>query len=251
MFYLNPSKSILVNSQIIEWDIHSANVSIMRGYNLASETKIAKIEKLDKKKRVITVGQIMRDDPAFSKALEESFNDIVDTFMLENDLDKDDDVLSIKRDAVFVINKSVKTNSFKNNAINFVNKNQYHAFLYLRPFEFYFGPDKIDVKGLPDENILLHENGILRLLKDIIEICETSNFNRVKASKYMRDFVEAYKRRELDFDFYREFSQESKFAYYAYEEKILTESCTLDMLQQIDIESNYKNIILPLIRLVC
>lgn len=251
MFYLNASKSILINSEIIEWDIHSANVSIMRGYSLADEDKIKRIEKLDKTKRVIAVGKIMQNDSNFSKELEESFTDITNLFIKENHLDQEEDVLSIKKDAIFVINKEVQKNIFKNDAIHFLNKNQYHAFIYLKPFEFYFGQNKIDVKGINDELLPLHKNGILQLLTDVIEICETTNFDRSKVSAYLKDFVNAYKRRELDFDYYRQFSQESKFMYYAYGEKLLTDECTLDMLSKIDIQYNYLNIILPLIRIVC
>jgi len=254
MFYLNKDRPFIINSEIIEWDIKSANLSIIKEYNLLSEGKIEKIEKMDKQDRVIFVGKEMAKDPAFSKILEESFNSIIDKFIELNDLDKNYDVLTIKRDAVFIINKKPLVTKIGNN-INFIPKNTYTSFIYIKPYEFYFTNNgNIEIKGLSKnfetEIKPLHENGILEFLNDVVAIAVNSNMNFKKMNTYLSEFVTAYKNRELPFDYYREFNASSKFKYVMYENEMLMDNIDDSILDSIDIQYNYINIILPLIQLI-
>ena len=223
---------------------------MMHEYHLLDENKINKIESMPKKDRVIAVGMEMKNDKEFSKALEASFNKTMKNFIDDNKLDKDYDILSIKRDAAFVVNKEILIHKY-GNYIDFKNKNQYHAYIYLKPFEFYFGNDELEIKGLNKELVSKHKNGMIGFISDVIELCETSQMNRKKINRYLHEFILAYKQRELDFDMYREFNTESKFRYTVGDNSMLMDDIDEIMLSNIDISYNYINFILPIVQTIC
>lgn len=248
MFYTNKDRVFGVNSEIVEWDIKSANLSLIKEYELLSNDKIEKIEEMDKKERVIYVGKQMRKDKVFSKKLESLFDTVVNDFIEINSLDKGYDIVSIKRDAVYVVNKEIKYSNLGKH-ITFLPKNNYSAFLFLNQYEFYKG-NKFDVKGMSDELLPLHENGMICFINDVFDIASKSNMNKKKIHMYLSDYVKAYKNRELQYDHYREFGKET-FKYTLFNNIMDIESIDDDLLQNIDISYNYLNIVLPLIQTVC
>jgi len=249
MFYLNPYKSLCINSEIIEYDIKSANLSIIKEYKLLPQNIIDKLEDMNKKDRVVFVGKLMGKDRNFAKELESKFNEIIELFMEVNNLDKELDVISIKRDAVFVINKDVKQTKFGKH-IHFVKKNTYTGYMYLKPYEFYINEDKIDVKGLNDSLYKLHKDGILDLVREFIDICASSNMNKTIINRYLKSLVNNYKNKSLYYDYYREFNQISKYRYVLVDDVMLMDNINDKTLMEVDISYNYLNIIIPMIRLI-
>lgn len=252
MNYLNKYKYLEVNSEIIEYDIKSANVSLCKEYNLLDEKTISKIEDMNKKQRVIKIGLIGRKNKDFMKSLEKHFTETTNKFIELNELNIEDDVISIKKDAVFVLNKNIKYDTIGNH-IHFVKKNTYHAYLYLKPFEFYFKKDNsIDVKGLSN-NSYLHKDGLLDILTQLIDLCENTSCNVKEINNFMKEFVILYKEKKLPLNAYREFNQNSQFKSKIYDENVYLDNINEEMLinGDIDISYNYINIILPLYRLIC
>lgn len=252
MFWLNKERNLILNAEIIEWDIASGNTSIMKENRLASRSIISELEHMNKQDRVVAVGKIMRKNKDFSKKLEEGFNDAVNKFIENNDISKDLDILSIKRDAVYLVNKSVYYPDVGEH-IHFVPKNIYHAYMNLGGKEFYFKRtiqgESIDVKGMNDKLLPKHRNGINNLLLQVINLLE--KMDDTEAHEYMHEFVDAYKKRELDLDYYRAYNEESKFYVdIGEDETVMFDVITEDMLDSVDIRYNYSNIILPLIELM-
>lgn len=252
MFWLNKERKFITNAEIVEWDIRSGNTSIMKEYKLAPYNTIARLEKMSKSERVIAVGKIMQVNKEFSKKLEDGFNDAVNRFIEANDLSRDIDIISIKRDAVYTINKNISTTKIGSH-IDFIPKNMYHAYVYLEGKEFYFKKnwdnESIDVKGMNDKLLPRHHNGIHQMLIQVINLLKKPD--DCEAHQYMHEFVDAYKKRELDLDFYRAYNEESKFyVNVGDDETVLFDVITEDMLPQVDIRYNYTNIILPLIELM-
>lgn len=250
MFYTNKSIELEVNSSIIEYDIKSADVSICTEYNLLPSKTIEKIRSMDKKARNIYIGKIRREDRKLNKQMEEIFNVVVDEFMLSNKLDKEKDVISIKKDAVFVLNKPIKFNTIGSN-IHFINKNEYHAYLYLRPYEFYFKKDDvIDVKGINDDLLKKHKDGVLYILNEFIDCAESSNYNIRELNLFVKELVQLYKERKLPIDVYREFNNTSMYKSNMNGSEIYLDIVDDDMINDIDILYNYINIILPLWKVI-
>jgi len=245
-----------VNSIITEWDMKRAGLSLIKEYRLLSQEEIDTLEKLSKSECDIKIGKMQIRDKILSRNLEKAFTDSMNQFMDENGIDRDLDIISIKKDACFVINHHVIKSEF-GEFIKFVPKNEYHAFLYIKPFEFYFKKgDDFDIKGLSSDKsvrtklINLHRNGILNFILYVVDIAEKSRMNLRELSKFLHEFVNLYKRKELDFDYYREFNIESKFRYQFMNSEIMAENIDDRMLEKVNIEYNYKNIILPIIKII-
>lgn len=249
MFWKNPDFDKVINSRIIEWDIKSGNTSIMRAFNLCPIERIQELEEMKKQDRVIAVGNMMKDSE-FSKKLEAGFNQVVNEFMELNGLNKDDDVLRIMRDAVYVINKPIKYDTIREYC-HFIPKNEYIGYFFLSPYEFFISQHSIDVKGIDDEKLKSHENGTLRVIRDVYDACVEYNMDQVKINAFMKGVVDAYIHRDLEFDAYREFNNESNFRINMYGHEVLSDAITERDLSDVDISFNYLKIIIPLIKLLC
>lgn len=248
MNYLNPYRIEDFNSSIVEWDVKSANVSLCREYGLLPNDLIDKISSMHKSKRERSIGLIMQKDHQFSKALESKFDEMMKEFIEQNDLDLDWDIISIRKDAAFIINKDIKK-PLVGQHILFRPKGVYSHHLYLKPLDIYVNTETIDVKGIGDELLPLHENGILNLIR-IVCNCMGSSDPKKEVNELLSDFVEAYKKRELDLDYYREFNTSSQFRLSLFGNEVLMDSISEDLLDSVDITYNYEKVILPLIRIV-
>ena len=255
--FLNIARSFEVNSNIVEWDIKRAGLNIIKEFKLLPETTIKELEKLPKSECDIKIGKMQIKDKEFAKTLEQKFTDVMKEFMKANNIDEEFDVTSIKKDACFIINKKVDVFEF-GNYIKFVPKNTYHAYVYLKPYEMYFKRDgDIDIKGLAGDKtarnqiIELHREGILNFIEYTIELAETSGMDPMKLNKFLHEFVEMYKNKELEFEYYREFNVESRFRYQIMCTETMADYIDESMLEKTNIEFNYKTIVLPLINLIC
>ena len=264
---INIARPFEVSSSIVEWDIKRAGLNLIREHKLLSEDLIEKFSEMPKKESDIAIGKLQIKDKDFSKKLDQAFTDIMKEFLEVNHIDMDFDVTSIKKDACFVINKDVKQAEF-GKYIKFIPKNEYHAYVYLvpikigktvtgRPLEIYFHKDDtLDIKGLVGnrqvrETILsLHKDGMVNFLLYTVQLAERSGIDPKTMNSFLHNFVDMYKKRELDFDYYREFSIESKFRYQLYDTETMADMIDASMLNRVNIEYNYINIILPLINLI-
>jgi hypothetical protein len=85
----------------------------------------------------------------------------------------------------------------------------------------------------------------------LLNIDENRKFDYINLSDNSQEFIEAYKKRELPFDYYREFNSQSAFMYYAADgSKVFLDEIDESVIDTIDISWNYINIILPLARLL-
>lgn len=236
----NKDYPFIHNNEIIEWDIKSANTSLMSYYNLQPEKVIQKLASMVKSQREIAVGKLMRKDKEFAKSLEESFNKIIQEFMDSNQLTWDD-IVSVKKDAVFVKNHAIRQSDFGD--VHFIPKNQYKHVLILPKYEIYISDQKTDVKGIPDEKLPLHEEGILDFIKTAMNTAD----DFIQLQKFFKEYVSAYKRKELDFDAYREFNSDSLFRIGG-EYPMLSDTMIEDDMEWLDISYNYINIVIPTIQ---
>lgn len=244
--YLDKSIPYLISKEITEYDIKSAGFNISRYFKLLSEDQLNLLESLDKKKRQVQIGLFQRENPVYKQELNDKFKEIRKKFFESNNL-SEEDIHSIKKDAIFVYKKCLNT-SFDN--IQFVEKNTYSSYYYINRLEFYVKDDTIDVKGISDDKLSYHRDYMLDFLHTIFKTMERSSFKL--AIKYIREFIDHYKRRLLDFRYYRELNRDSLFklnipgigTIVVNEEAINNES-----LDTINITYNYMSYIIPLINL--
>lgn len=257
MNWTNEALPLIVNASITEYDIKRGNTSIMAEYGLAPAETLAELNKLPKEERNVRVGLLQRDDKIFAKRLEAGFNDAVKRFCEINHLDPEVDILSIKRDAVFVVNKPVDTPAISENVL-FRPKNTYHAHLQLGRWEFYFKADgTVDIKNFVQESkdttgcLPKLQAGPISMIKEFIEVCESTNMDRRKVFEWFKEFCRLYKERKLDPEYYREFSREASYRLDIWGE--MTFADILDetlMDENLIIDFNYINLIIPMLKVI-
>jgi hypothetical protein len=209
--YLNKSYPMIINKVIIEYDLKSANTSLCKEYNLLPDAKIQEIENMPKKNRVKTIGKIMRKDEKFKTGLKDAFIDIRRRFFEENNI-QDEDVLAIKKDAIFCL-REIKHTEF--GFCKFSSKNRYTSYLYVNQLEIYYNSKgntlgdngKIDVKGISDVNLEKHADYMLKFFKILFRHLEISP--RKTLNRYIANFIDRYKNLQLEVGYYREFNQMS------------------------------------------
>ena len=242
------NKDILfINNELIqEWDIKSANTSLLEMYDLYPKDKLNKISKLRKQDREITIGKLIRKFPDVGKGLEDAFTDIINRFVKDNNI-KDENIISIKKDSVFVRNTEIKISSYED-CVYFVNKNKYTNYMYISPYEIYYDKytSNIEIKGMSNDNYQYHENGIFDFLKDVFDI----SYNPYQLQKYLKQYAKDYKERKLPLNSYREFNMDSKFNVNIFDNNMKMEEIDESMLEYTDISYNYINIIIPIIKIV-
>lgn len=260
--FLNTLRPFEINSKIVEWDIRRAGPSIIQELGLLPQKDIDHLLLLPKKQCDVEIGKRQIHDKEFSVVLEKGFTDFMETFLEDNGIDRETDVIAVKKDACFVINKKVDFDTF--GKVRFIPKNTYHAYLYIKPtlvsgsgLEFYFKRgDEIDVKGLVNdrrvrEQILdLHKDGILNFLLYTVALAEQTSNDPNQMSEFLHKFVSLYKNRLLDFDYYREFNVESRYRYMFMGSEVMADTIDESMLEKVAIQYNYTHIILPLINLI-
>jgi hypothetical protein len=218
----------------------------MKYYKLANPKIISKLEKMDKRDREVSVGMLIKKNREFANALEKAFTDIIEEFITVNMIDSEIDIISIKKDAVFIKNKNIKYNEFGNGDVKFIKKNSYTGCILIPNYEFYYAKDKIDVKGLSDEVLPLHQDGTLAFISTLMQ--ESNNWNEL--NQFMKEYSYAYKMRELPFNAYREFTSSSKFRVNMFGNELMMDEIDEEMIESTDISYNYIKIFLPTLKAI-
>ena len=250
--YLNKNIEVLCNRVIIEYDLKSANTNLCREYHLLPIEMIEKIESKDKKARVVEIGLLQRKDKKFKDSLKNAFVDIRRRFFEENHIE-DADVLSVKKDAIFCLKEMQHT---KFGACEFVKKNTYSSYLYVDHLELYynrggFGSKKrVDVKGLSDVVVALHEDFMMDFFRKLFYNMEEST--EEGRNRFLSKFITDYKLKKLEVGYYREFNQESLFilndAEETYEDAYFIPD--KDPVNLINIDYNFSHILLPILQIL-
>lgn len=238
--------------RITEYDIHHANTSVMRQYyTILSPDVLDKLDSLGDQ-RNIEFGNLIRKHPRGKEIAKKLSKGIIrakgELFRANQIMDQD--VLSIKNDAVFVIGRKLKYTKFGH--IEFAAKNSYSAYLKLDNLEFYYSKsdDAIAVKGLSDEilNEPDHQNGMVSFLKNVFRFLISDN--KVGLRRYLREFSYKYKSLELSYQYYRELNQDN-----CYRSKYDISGYSFNYTQVNDLYKpelvttfNYKFYVLPIIQ---
>lgn len=238
--FTNKNILYLFNRTIYEYDIHSADINLCIRYKILSEDKIEKILKLDKIRRVVQIGKWQKDKE-FRDKLKDAFSKIRKEFYEANNLDITD-IIAVKKDAIFTT-KQCEVTTFGN--VEFQIKNMYTSFIQIKNLEFYYGNGKCDVKGIDDEYLKLHENGIMKIVKLFFKKMETGSVQDTLI--YLNRMCSNYKLRQLPLEYYREFNVESKYT-------VMNQDDTFDdywedNIDELNITYNYINILIPLVKI--
>lgn len=241
----------LISNYIREYDISKANINVLYSKGVLSAEQYEQFFNMDKYQREVTIGLLQRDNPEASRILKQGISEYRNRFFEENNI-KENEILSIKNDAVFLINKIPSVTKFDN--IEFAHKNTYTSFYKLgdrnHPLEVYYyynminNEECIDIKGINDEKIKLHDKYFLDFLK--VCFCSAQIDSIENTIDLLSNFYNQYVNLSLDIGYYRELNSESLYStiipsIYTYKSQNLSDNhkhyvnimCNLNILRQL------------------
>lgn len=244
--YTNKNIEYLVSREIVEYDIESAGFNIVKYFKLLPQHQIDRLESLPKKDRQRSLGYIQKYDKNFSEKLNLKFVEARKLFFENNNI-KPDEVLSIKKDAIFML-KLCHNIEFDN--IIFREKNLYTSYYYMNKKEMYVNSNTLDIKGISDDKLLLHKDYMVDLLHKLFRKVELSPKKQIIGD--LKEVSHYYKNRLLDINYYRELNSDSLFRLKMLmpgtHEHIGTQY--VKNINEIEIEYNYMKYIVPIINLI-
>lgn len=202
--------SYLIHHKIYEYDISKANINILLYKGVIDINEYNRIYNLSRIDRQKEIGLMILKDRNIEKIIHSGIIEMREKFLLSNNI-SDDDILSCKNDAIFVIDKVPLYTRFEN--VEFKLKNTYTSFYKTNNYEFYYlndsvNGDKLDVKGINDEKLLLHEEYIIDFCKALFN---TVDYNINDAVLMIRNFYNQFINNQLDIGYYRNFDPDSLF----------------------------------------
>lgn len=231
--------SYLIAVPIREYDIRKANISVLYSEGAINKEYYDYLYSADRMTRQIEIGYMIRNNKDIQKILTEGIAKYRKLFFESNEL-TDNDILSIKNDAVFVMKKAPALTTFGN--VEFVNKNTYSSFVKINKKEVYFKSDmingifNIDIKGISDSKLQVHQEYMLTFIADIMYYIETGDIK--SGIDYITNFYNLYIQRKLPVDYYRNFDDESKFIIKAGLGVYSMDKCNTSMINALDISCN-------------
>ena len=232
----------LTNVFIYEMDISKANINILRSKNLIDQKTYDYLYNAERMVRQIYIGKLERDNKFIVEELKNG-NIKTKQLLFESNNIKDYEILSIKNDAVFIVNRLPEIRDF--GLIHFVPKNVYTGFYKIKYMEMYYfynsvnNKEILDIKGVNDSVVESHKDGLYQFFKDIFYALQTSGVDI--ALRVMKDFYNQYVSRQLNVNYYRSFDYNNTFKLNnsTISNSIFAiNSITQEMLPLIDISTN-------------
>lgn len=206
--YLKPV-NFIINSRIYEYDITKANINILYYYDIIQENEYNKLYNMSRIDRQKAIGIKILQDRNIHNIIHNGIIEMRKNFLESNNI-SDDQILSCKNDAIFLMNTKPNITKFGN--IEFVLKNTYTSFLKTSMLELYYLNDmnmeKLDVKGISDQKLLLHENYMIDFIKALFDMID---YSKEDALIMLRSFYNQFMNNQLDIGYYRNFDPDSLY----------------------------------------
>ena len=123
--YTNHDIGMIINGEIIEYDMKAAGMNLAREFGYIDSKILDHLETLDKERRNIYLGLMKKNDEQLSKKENQAFIEARRLFIVSNKLSVED-IIAIKKDAIFVSRRCMNR-KFGN--IEFIAKNKYTSYL--------------------------------------------------------------------------------------------------------------------------
>lgn len=204
--YLTSSR--YVSGRIVEYDIRSANISVLRNSNYITEEDYLRLKNLPKLEREKEIGLRIRESKEVYNEISKGIKSCRDMFIKQNNIDKDN-IVRIANDAIYV-NTPIDLQYTKfGNYIEFVPKSVSNVFINLNQLVIFLGFREdgnisVDVKGISDDMCKLHEPFMISSIVTTVILLERSGV--ISALNYISELCENYLHFNLPVGYYREFN---------------------------------------------
>ena len=201
----------ITSTYIREYDISKANINILLTIGAIDQNTYDYLYRLPKMAREIMVGYMMADrkEEKLAQRVLQGIREYRGLFFEANAI-QDHNVLSIKNDAIYLIEQIPSITQF--GLIEFKHKQTYTSFYKLDKKynkELYYRLDIpnnieiLDINGLNDEAYKLHEPYMIDFLKALFGTIETVGLD--EAIKLIQSFSDQYLNKSLPMGYYRRF----------------------------------------------
>jgi len=243
------TRETLVLDRITEYDIRSANTTMLRQAGRMKTRDLKALEELPKKEREIAIGKMIRLDKSIRQPIAKGIIRAKLDLFRSNGI-QDDEVLAIKNDAVFIRGRRLRNTQF--GVVEFRPKNTYALYLKLEGIEYYYDAreKRVDLKGVKDEVLEEpdHQNGMLLFLARCMDYLVMDRRDALR--RYLIEFVDDYKSKRLPVRYYRELNRDNcyrttmEISGMSFSLIVATED-DKDMINGV---YNYKRFVLPIIQ---
>ena len=204
----------LIDTNIREFDISKANISILRDANIISEAEYNYFLHSPRMERQIAIGKLQGQDTNITNILKLGIANARRLF-IENNGINDSEILFIRNDAIAVIgNKNIQYLDISDR-VKFRENAKYTSYYRHKAIDlFYFydpvtNIENLDVKGLGDYGVQIHKNYMLEFLS---ELFYSMQMDGIKTAIQLLQVVHTnYLNMDLDVEFYRELNPRSLF----------------------------------------
>jgi len=242
----------LAGVNISEVDMRDAGMTVIRSEGLLPQAEIDFLERLPKAERSIAVGRLSGERSraggrSLSEEITRGIRLRVESMLEANEIGTDS-LLSVKRDAVFVMGRPPTRLVLEDGTV-FRVKGTYTAYARLGRVELYCVPrwKRWDAKGISEEKRGLHGDFTVQLAMDFLGLWQGGDPREAAAT--LQQFRGDYVARRLPIGFYREFNSESSFCLQAGRSRFLSDSLGEGFPKEsLDVAYNLRNVIIPLAR---
>lgn len=201
-----------ISGRIIEYDLRAANINCLKHLKLISDEEYNYFLNIPKWNREVEVGYLQREDIAVYNAISDEIKRVKFNFLTANHVDPST-IVRIANDAIYINSFIDMQHLFFDDVYEFRVKGQYnvmmrlgkHTTLYVKLND---NDYNVDVKGINDNKLFLHES-FLSFLCNIIFTIE--RVGTKEAIQMYNDFYQKYVNRQLDITYYREFNSHSLY----------------------------------------
>ena len=208
----NSGYEIILNSFIHEYDLSKANINALYSRGVIDKAMYDNLYSADKAIREKQVGLMIRKDQKIYQEIQNGIMEAKRNLIIVNNIDLED-IVSIKNDAVFVMNRKLDNTKF--GLMDFKLKNTYTMYMKARRYEFYYyfnsynQEEKLDVKGISDNKLVYHKQYFMDFLLALFNTLQVDGI--IPAINMLQNFSLAYINRQLDPNYYRKFNSECNF----------------------------------------
>lgn len=218
--YFSPSRYI--SGRIIEYDIKSANISILRQSNYIDESYYRYLFQMPKFDREKEIGLLIQSDKRYYDVTSEGISKYKVLLGSHNSI-QIQEIVRVANDAVYINRSKDLVYTKFDDYIEFKQKTIFNVSLVLLGKIIIFckfntdGTLDIDVKGL-GKNQYYHQDYMLTTIATVIHLAERSSLE--DALNFLSRFIDDYIHLNLDVGYYREFDDQSFFRLKYYDKNI-------------------------------
>ena len=167
--YTNKNIEIIRDVKIREYDIKSAGLNILYNKEYVDEEEYNMLMSLPKLERNVIIGKWLRDNPEVNKVMMDEFVRIRQIFFELNEID-DDEILAIKKDAIFIVDRELKNLKFEN--YEFTCREEFTDYIFMDKKEYYYNKytDTLEVKGFPKEVKEFQQDYFFKLIRNLLKL---------------------------------------------------------------------------------